>query len=184
MDCDTPHSRRWRLEVIGWITEYPSTNLHMNSARCYMPRSLILQLVISEIICIMRDQCKHKIHYANNLEATTSKHTHRGCPLRKCLKQTQQQRRNEKKECVCGVCVCVCVCVEGGLGGLKTELEIPFLSALRPLYLLKFWFSICWQLRWDEAVKNDSIVLVGGIVTTETVHRQMINKICKTGRIK
>ena len=133
MDCETPHNKRWRLEVIGRITEYPSTNLHMNSVCCYVPRSSLLQLVISEIIGITRDQCKHKINCANNLESTTSRHTHTGCPLRKCFKQTQERRRSEKnKKQKNKTGVCVCVCVGGGGGGVKIELEIPFLSAPPP----------------------------------------------------
>ena len=125
MDCETPHSKRCgRLEVIGWITEYPSTNLHMDSVCCYMPRSSTLQLVISEIIGITRDQCKHKIHYASNLESTTSRHTHTaaGLPSEKMLQAntTAAAERKEKKVCV------------WGRGGLKIQLEIQFLSVPPP----------------------------------------------------
>ena len=65
----------WMVLVMVWQWKpaNPSFNLHMNSVCCYMPRSSILQLVIAEIICIMREQCKYKIHYANNFESTTSK---------------------------------------------------------------------------------------------------------------
>ena len=134
MDCETPRSKPWRLEVIGCLTEYLSTNLHTNSVCCYVPRSSILQLVISEIIGITRDQCKHKIHCANNLESTTSRHTHR-LPTEKMLQAntTAAAERKKTKQNKTGVCVCV------GGGGVKTELEIPFLSAPPPpLHPLKF----------------------------------------------
>ena len=61
------------------------------------------------------------------------------------------------------------------------KLGIPFLSApltflsplplplpQLPLYSLQFHFQYVEQLRFDAAVKNDSIVLFGGIVTSET----------------
>ena len=37
-----------------------------------------------------------------------------------------------------------------------------------PLHLLQFHFQYVEQLPFDAAVKNDSIVLFGGIVTSET----------------
>lgn len=54
----------------------------------------ILHLVIEEIICIMREQCKQENQYANNFESTRCKYTpiHTGYPLRNCFQQTQATR--------------------------------------------------------------------------------------------
>jgi len=61
------------------------------------------------------------------------------------------------------------------------RLDIPFLSAsplphpnisITPIFNFPFircsLFSICWQLHFDAAVKNDSIFLFGDIVSSET----------------
>ena len=56
--------------------------------------------------------------------------------------------------------------IKSGEGGLKIKLDIPFLSAPPPppSSSAAVSFSICWQLRFYEAVKSDLIVPFGGIV--------------------